>query len=154
MERKRMNSSAKAAFIALFALADMAERMEEDFSQIIEPRTKRGWKKYKLAEKLLNDIAFEVMDTIPFDQLKSIKYQCENSNVRIAWKGAIETPHDGMWVMDLDELLELARISVGTTCLLCDKTLGNPCNLRRILDDLPITIDDDGIVMNCRKGIF
>lgn len=153
MERQRMNSSAKATFISLFALFDMTDRLGEDFRKIIEPRTDGGWEKFKEVQRLLSEISYEVMDSIPLEQLRTIKYQCENSNVRIAWKGAVETPHDGMWVMELDDLLKLARISVGTNCLLCDKTLGHPCDLRRILDDLPITIDDDGFVMSCRKGI-
>lgn len=150
-ERKRMPAMARATFVSLFALYDLTDSLEDDFKELIDQRTDGGWERFKEAQKILEELCHEIMDTIPVEQLKIIRYQCKNSNVRIAWKGALGTPHDGMWPMDLDDMMKLATVSIENTCLMCDKTAGAPCELRRILNDLPIDINDSGLIMNCRR---
>lgn len=151
---KRMPSAVRANFIALFALFDMMDQLgEKEFKPLIEGRTKDGWKRFKLARKLMENICYSIMDTIPTDQLKQIRWQCEHSNVRISMKGAVMPPHDSMWVLDVQDCVTLAQKAIESGCLMCDKTLGEPCELRKILDDLPIDIDEDLLLMSCRKGI-
>ena len=153
-ELKRMTSNARSAFIALFALWDMCDQLEPEFKPLIETRAgQRGMKRFKLAERLLEKVCNDLMETIPTDQLRQIQTQVEHQQVRFVWKGPVQRNENGMWVLSVDEITMLARMAVDTHCLICDKTLGEPCQLRKLLDDLPIQIMDDGLLMSCRKGI-
>lgn len=147
--RTRMNANAKDAFTILYAVGVALRHVE----QHLEPLAKRipnGWRDIRLAEALLDKCVDSLMDTIPIEQLNSIRGQMKVSTFKIVPKPVGKDPVKGVWVMDRDDITALVKYAVDGTCMLCDGK--QKCELRNLLDEVPVKIENDWF-MPCRNGV-
>lgn len=147
--RIRMNANTREAFTILYAVSAALRHVE----QHLEPLTKRvqnGWRDLRAAESLLDKCVDALMDTVPPEQLMTIKHQMDVSTFKIAIKPVGKARDDAPWVVEKDDLTTLVKYAVDNTCVLCDGK--QKCELRSLLDELPVKIENDWI-MPCRGGV-
>ena len=149
MERKRLPATAREAFMILYAV-EASPRHVQSYMESLTKRTKFGWRNFRLAQVMLAKCVEQIMDTIPPDQLLTIARQMEVSEFKIASKAVgARQKDDGLWVIPKDDLTKLVGFAVETTCAVCDGK--SKCELRNMLDDLPVTIENEQW-MPCKGG--
>lgn len=134
-ERKRMVPMQREAFVFLYAFGCGFEHAKGELKRLAA-RVPYGWRDLRLIQAKLDKITEGVMDTIPYEQLGTIREQMERSDIRVITRSAGMQP-DAHWVISRQDLADLAGFAVETTCFVCD---GNKkqCRLRKILKDLPV----------------
>ena len=146
-ERVRMNATTREAFVILYAVS-MAMLHVQQHMEPLTTRVKFGWRNYRLAQVLLDKLVLQLMDTIPEEQLRTIYHQMQVTTFKIASK-PVGKDDSGFWVCEKDQLTTLVKYAVDNTCILCDGK--QKCELRKILDDMPVNIENDHM-MPCRGG--
>ena len=90
------------------------------------------------------------MDTVPPEQLLTIRRQMEVTEFRTVSKPVGKrTNDDNVWPMTKADITTLVKYAVETNCVVCDGK--QKCQLRDMLDDLPVDIENDWF-MSCRGG--
>ena len=132
--RKRLPAASREALNALAAMHSLLCAYEDQFMGLFGRANDEDgyWKiKYRL-EKDLDAI----LDTIPIEQLKTIKHAIDIATIHVGVRAAGKRP-DSMWVISYDDLADLAEYATKTQCMACNQ-MHKPCRLRDILKELPI----------------
>lgn len=147
---KRIPAPAREALCWVAAMADTLDWMENEFVPLAS-RVENGVERYNQIREMMNGLLVDLLDTVPVQQLISIRAQLKSLRIRLVPKNAPIDQEKYVWTMDIDDIAKLASAAVDIRCTMCDKTAGNPCELRRILKDLPVEIQDKEIYINCMK---
>lgn len=135
-ERKRMPPMAREAFTFLYAFGCGFEHAKGELWRLAA-RVPYGWRDLRLIQAKLEKFNENVMDTIPYAQLGTIREQMERSDIRVITRSAGVQP-DAHWVISRQDLADLAGFAIEGTCILCDGD-NKKCRLRKILRDLPVS---------------
>lgn len=147
--RTRMNANTREAFTVLYAVGNTLRHVERH----LEPLAKRVpncWRDIRLAEALLDKCVDSLMDTIPIEQLNSIRNQMKVSTFRVVSQPVGKDTYPSVWPMDRDDITTLVKYAVDGTCILCDGK--QKCELRNLLEEVPVKIENDWF-MPCRNGV-
>lgn len=133
-KRTRLPAASREALNALSAMYSLLSAYENQFSALFERAgDMEGYAAIKI--RLETDLD-AILDTIPLDQLKTIKHSIDIATIHVGVRAAGKRP-DSMWVISYDDLADLAEYATKTQCMACDQ-MHKPCRLREILKDLPI----------------
>lgn len=144
-DRKRLPAAGREALNALFATHSIMAGYAEQFKRLCE-RIPSGWRDFRMVQTKIESMLDKLLDTIPQEQLQTIKHHLEISTIHLGVKGV--RPKD-YWLISYDDLADLAEHATKTECFACTKTDG-PCRLREILKDLPIQ-GVSSVVVGCWK---
>ena len=136
-ERKRMTAADREVLNTLFAMASLMEHYNERFKLLCD-RAENGWRDFRLTETRINGIIEKILDTVPIEQLRTIKNHMKLATIHIGVKNAGERPKDH-WVLSYDETATLAENAVNVRCISCMDYNG-PCKLRDVLKNIPIEV--------------
>lgn len=145
-ERKRLPASARDALMGLYAMDVLLDQYKQDYMRIAD-RADYGRRDMGLIRSRLDALIKKILQTVPGEQLRSIRHQMEQSTIRVAVKSPKGRIGDDLWVCSREELVELVRFAVWGACPSCDKEDGSRCKLRQVIDALPVDVDK--IVMGC-----
>lgn len=134
MERKKLPAAGRETLNALCAMHSIMETYEDQFKRLCQ-RIPNGWRDFRMVLKKLESMMEGLLDTIPREQLLTIRRHMELSTIHLGVKPAGPRPKD-YWVISYDDLADLAEYATKTTCFACEKN--GPCRLREIMEDLPI----------------
>lgn len=137
MERKRINAQQREAFVALYAGAQLLSEYEADFAAMAR-RVPNGYRDIKLIMSVLEKLLIKMLDTIPAEQLQTIRRQMEMSEIRVATKNYAARKNDD-WVLSRDDIGALVT-AAASNCMLCDNKSGAGCGLSRLMDELPVEV--------------
>ena len=148
MERTRINAEGKELFASLYAVENILKVYEEKYHRLVD-RIPNGWRNFRLAQSNIEKINTALIDTIPVEQLITLKKQLDLTDIQIGIKSPAGR-NKNYWVMSYDDLADLADAATKTECFTCDGAKHN-CRLRQILKDLPIQ-GVSNLVVGCWKG--
>lgn len=148
MNEIRMNTHEREAFVVLYAVSIALERLERHMKPVVQ-RATNGWRDYRLAKSKLDSLSKAIIQTIPQNQIRAIQNHMMVSEFKLVPKSVTKMEDHGFWVISKDDLTELVKAACETTCALCDGK--QKCELRRILDEVPVLIERD-YMMPCRSG--
>lgn len=133
-KRTRLPAASREALNSLAAIHTLLSACENQFIALFGRVGKEDdyWKIKSLLETDLDAI----LDTIPLEQLKTIKHAIDIATIHVGVRAAGKRP-DSMWVISYDDLADLAEYATKTQCMACNQ-MHKPCRLREILKDLPI----------------
>lgn len=133
-ERVRIPAQAREALNAISAMHSILRVYENQFRKLFG-RVEME-ERYNNMVNLIEEVTDKILDTIPIEQLKTIKHSMEISTIHVGVRPAGQRPDD-QWVISYQDLADLAEYATKMNCLACDNT-NKPCRLRDILKDLPI----------------
>lgn len=142
-DRKRIPAAGRETLNALFAMHSIMAGYQAQFERLCK-RVPNGWRDFRLVQSRLENLLDKLLDTIPAEQLVTIKHHMEISTIHLGVKGVRPKDH---WVISYDDLADLADYAAKTECMACNGKNG-PCRLREIMQDLPIQ-GVDRIVVGC-----
>lgn len=153
MERTKLRSKERQILIILFAIADLIEAYDEDFKTMLRARTKTGYRDIKSAAAHCNKMVSEIMDTAPIKDLIAIRKQLRQSKIEIRTAAAGGNP-DTVWYLPTQDIAALVNAAT-QQCMLCDNKTGRGCELKKILEGLPVEISNDRIsaYMACYENL-
>lgn len=132
--RKRLPAASREALNSLAAMHSLLCSYEDQFIGLFGlANDEDGY--WKIRCRLETDLD-AILDTIPLEQLKTIKHAIDIATIHVGVRAAGKRP-DSMWVISYDDLADLAEYATKTQCMACDQ-MHKPCRLREILKDLPI----------------
>lgn len=146
-ERKRMPPQTREAFTFLYAFGCGFEHAKGEIERLVR-RVPNGWRDARLVQAKLDKLTENLMDTIPLEQLGTIRHQMEISEIRVMTRD-VGKRTDANWVISRQDLADLAGFAIETTCILCDGN-NKQCRLRKIIKDLPLG-GFDGFYVPCMK---
>ena len=135
-ERKRMTAEERELFAALFALDNILDKFSGGYQRLCQ-RVPGGWRDYRIAQSRIASVITRLLDTVPVEQLLTVKRQLDLTEIRIGIKSAAGR----------DNLADLAEYATKTECFTCDGAKHN-CRLRQILKELPIQ-GVSKLIVNC-----
>ena len=144
-ERKRMTAEERELFAALFALDNILDKFSGGYQRLCQ-RVPGGWRDYRIAQSRMASVITRLLDTVPVEQLLTVKRQLDLTEIRIGIKSAAGRDKN-YWVMSYDDLADLAEYATKTECFTCDGAKHN-CRLRQILKELPIQ-GVSKLIVNC-----
>ena len=149
MTSEKLDAHNRELFTIVYACDDILHNCEEDFSRIAD-RVEGGVEAYHEAKEKLDWLVTEVIRTIPPKQCLTIAKQMEVSEIRVSTKPAHarDAQH---WAIDREALAVLTEAAIANTCLLCDGKK-QKCELRGVIEELPLDIEDLNVYMACREG--
>lgn len=133
-KRTRLPAASREALNALAAMHSLLSAYENQFSALFERAG--DTEGYAAIKSRLETDLDAILDTIPLEQLKTIKHAVDIATIHVGVRAAGKRP-DSMWVISYDDLADLAEYATKTQCMACDQ-MHKPCRLREILKDLPI----------------
>lgn len=148
-ERQRLSSQGREAVIWLYAI-DEALKHYDAYITPTSRRLKNGYRDYRLIRATLDRLLTSLLDTIPIDQLMTIKRHLSSSEVRVRTVSAGSSFDGCNWVISQEDLLCLVSMAVENTCFVCDGHK-NGCQLRKILDNVPAACMDNPAIA-CKEG--
>ena len=143
MERIKLRSKERQLLIIIFAMADLITSYDADFRDMLRARTETGYRDIKLAESRFNKIVSEILDTSPTKDLIALRKQLRQSTIEVKTRSAAGKP-DTVWYMPTEDIAALVNAAT-SQCLLCDNRTGQGCDLKHIIEGLPIEISEDNI---------
>lgn len=72
MERTRINTEGKELFASLYAVENILNVYEEKYHRLVD-RIPNGWRNFRLAQSNIEKINTALIDTIPIEQLITLK---------------------------------------------------------------------------------
>lgn len=144
MEEKKLRNRERQLFIILFAMADLIKDYSEYYREFLNGRTKTGYRDLKLAESHFNKMIAEIMETVPVKDLAAIRKQLMQSEIEIKTKAA-GTHQDGIYYLSTADIAALVNAAVENKCTLCNNNSGRGCDLKRLIEGLPLEITNDNI---------
>ena len=133
-KRTRLPAASREALNSLAAMHSLLCAYEDQFIGIFgRANDEDGY--WKIRCRLEKDLD-AILDTIPIEQLKTIKHAIDIATIHVGVRAAGKRPDD-MWVIPYQDLADLAEYATKTNCMACDQ-MHKPCRLRDILRDLPI----------------
>ena len=137
---------ARGAWIEiLYAVENILKVYEEKYHRLVD-RIPNGWRNFRLAQSNIEKINTALIDTIPIEQLITLKKQLELTDIQIGIKSPAGRSKN-YWVMSYDDLADLADAATKNECFCCDGAKNN-CRLRQILKELPIQ-GVSKLIVNC-----
>lgn len=146
MERKRINSRQREALMALHGSALLMETYARDFEALAR-RLPHGYRDLRLILTTMDRLATQLLDTIPVDQLLTIRRHLSMSAVRVTVNDYTGKRQDS-WLLSRDDVATLATAAV-ERCLACDNATGQGCELHRLLRELPV--EAETLFVPCMK---
>lgn len=138
---KRLNAYEQADVLDIAAAISLAERVQLDERLA---GVKYGKRDLGMARSALVRVLEHIFETVPLEQLKSIRRQLQLIEFSTGVKGAGVTQADKTYgrfltFEQIGALVDACR----DTCMLCDKLPGTlkRCKLRKALDALPLNVD-------------
>ena len=105
MERTRINAEGKELFASLYAVENILKVYEEKYHRLVD-RIPNGWRNFRLAQSNIEKINTALIDTIPVEQLITLKKQLELTDIQIGIKSPAGRSKN-YWVMSYDDLADL-----------------------------------------------
>lgn len=133
-KRTRLPAASREALNALAAMHSILDAYEGQFRQLFERAGDLDG--YDAIRGRIEDGLDKILDTIPIEQLRTIKHAIDIATIHVGVRAAGKRP-DSMWVISYDDLADLAEYATKTQCMACNQ-MHKPCRLREILKDLPI----------------
>lgn len=133
-KRTRLPAASREALNALAAMHSLLCAYENQFMALFERAG--DTEGYAAIKSHLEKDLDAILDTIPIEQLKTIKHAIDIATIHVGVRAAGKRP-DSMWVISYDDLADLAEYATKTQCMACNQ-MHKPCRLREILKDLPI----------------
>lgn len=133
-KRTRLPAASREALNALAAIHTLLSAYEHQFSALFDRAGDAEG--YAVIRSRLETDLDAILDTIPIEQLKTIKHAIDIATIHVGVRAAGKRP-DSMWVISYDDLADLAEYATKTQCMACNQ-MHKPCRLREILKDLPI----------------
>lgn len=133
-KRSRLPAASREALNSLAAIHTLLSACENQFIALFG-RVGKEDDYWKIKSRLEKDLD-AILDTIPLEQLKTIKHAIDIATIHVGVRAAGKRPDD-MWVISYQDLADLAEYATKTQCMACNQ-MHNPCRLRDILKDLPI----------------
>lgn len=133
-KRTRLPAASREALNALAAMHSILAAYEGQFRQLFERAGDLDG--YDAIRGRIEDGLDKILDTIPIEQLRTIKHAIDIATIHVGVRAAGKRP-DSMWVISYDDLADLAEYATKTQCMACNQ-MHKPCRLREILKDLPI----------------
>lgn len=133
-KRTRLPAASREALNALAAMQSLLCAYENQFMALFERAG--DTEGYAAIKSHLEKDLDAILDTIPIEQLKTIKHAIDIATIHVGVRAAGKRP-DSMWVISYDDLADLAEYATKTQCMACNQ-MHKPCRLREILKELPI----------------
>lgn len=133
-KRTRLPAASREALNALAAMHSLLCAYENQFSALFDRAGDAEG--YAVIRSRLETDLDAILDTIPLEQLKTIKHAIDIATIHVGVRAAGKRP-DSMWVISYDDLADLAEYATKTQCMACDQ-MHKPCRLREILKELPV----------------
>lgn len=148
-ERQRLPAQGREAVIWLYAIYEALKHYDDCIASTSR-RVKNGYRDYRLIRATLDRLLTALLDTIPIDQLMTIKRHLSSSEVRVRTVSAGSSFDGCNWVISHDDLCRLTNMAIENTCFVCDGHK-NGCELRKILDNVPEACMDSQAIA-CKEG--
>ena len=145
-ERYRVTASDREALVMLYSISSVLEHFEGQLKSLCH-RVPNGWRDARMVQSRLNSLILSVLETVPVEQLKTIKHHMDLSTIHVGIRSAGKRPKD-YWISSYDDLADLAEYATKAECLFCDGK--QSCRLRDVLKELPIE-GVSGLVVPCWK---
>lgn len=142
-ERERMRRNEREAMILLCAIQMLIQNAHDTLRPMLRKRTSTGWRDIRRAESSLDTMTRELFDTVPVDQLRAIHADTANSSIQIRVRPATPPP-DGIWHLETNQIAMLVNHAV-QNCLICENRVGKGCDLKKLLEELPIEITGESL---------
>ena len=132
--RTRLPAASREALSALAAMHTLLCAYKDQFLALFS----RGGdpEGYDAIKSRLEKDLDGILDTIPLEQLKTIKHAIDIATIHVGVRAAGKRP-DSMWVISYDDLADLAEYATKTQCMACNQ-MHKPCRLRDVLKELPV----------------
>ena len=141
--KERMRRSEREQMILLYAMQMLLGNARDSLRKTLKERTKTGWRDIRLAETLLDRTTTELLDSVPKEQLQAIYADIKNSSIQIRVRAAAPPP-DSVWHLETGQIATLVNHAV-LGCMTCDNSTGQGCQLKRLLEELPIEITGESL---------
>lgn len=139
--KERMRRNEREQMILLYAMQMLIGNARDSLHKTLTDRTATGWRDIRLIEVLLDRTTTELLDSVPKEHLQAIYADIRNSSIQIRVKAAAAPP-DSIWHLETGQIATLVNHAV-LGCMTCDNTTGQGCELKRLLEELPIEITGD-----------
>lgn len=146
-KRTRLPAASREALNALAAMHSLLCAYENQFMVLFERAG--DTEGYAAIKSRLEKDLDAILDTIPLEQLKTIKHAIDIATIHVGVRAAGKRP-DSMWVISYDDLADLAEYATKTQCMACNQ-MHKPCRLRDILKELPVE-GVEKLVVGCWDG--
>lgn len=133
-KRTRLPAASREALNALAAMHSILGAYEGQFRPLFERAGDLDG--YDAIRGRIEAGLDKILDTIPIEQLRTIKHAIDIATIHVGVRAAGKRPDD-MWVIPYQDLADLAEYATKTQCMACNQ-MHKPCRLRDILRDLPI----------------
>ena len=146
-DKKRMNVADREMLHLLFAV----KRVLTYYEDSLEKLCRRVPGKIDFLEEASRNVELvidDLLDTVPKEQLYTIKEEQDMQTIHVATRNAGRRPKDH-WLMTYEDLATLASYAADVRCFSCLDHNG-PCKLRSILKDIPVQIVNR-LVVPCWK---
>lgn len=144
--KKRVTASDREALVMLYSISSVLEHFEGQLKSICQ-RVPNGWLDARMIQSKLNNMIIAMLETIPVEQLKTIKHHMDLSTIHVGIRSAGKRPDD-YWIMTYTDLADLAEYATKAECMFCEGK--SSCRLREVLKELPIQ-EVSKLVVPCWK---
>ena len=140
--RSRLQGDEKLAIQFLLAGCKAVEKAVQPLTRRCKSHS-RLYTKIRAAQGGLNKSLEELLDTIPLEQLQTLKRNLTGMELRLQFKNIGKVEH--MEYVDLDALKAVCDTAIQNTCPYCDGTPDKrvKCPLLKALRTLPYSQDED-----------
>lgn len=146
-DKKRMNAPDREMLHLLFAVKRVLTYYEDSLEKLCR-RAPGKIDFLKEASRNVELVIDDLLDTVPKEQLYTIKAEQDSQTIHVATRNAGQRPKDH-WLITYDDLAVLASYAADVRCFSC-LDHGGPCKLRSIFKEIPVQIVDR-LVVPCWK---
>ena len=146
-DRKRMNVADREMLHLLFAVKRVLTYYDDSLEKLCR-RVPGKFCNLKEATGNVDTVIDALLETVPKEQLYTIKEEQDMQTIHVATRNAGQRPKDH-WLMTYEDLATLASYAADVRCFSCLDHNG-PCKLRSILKDIPVQIVNR-LVVPCWK---
>lgn len=140
-ERKRIDSVTREAFTIFYAATQAIHLVAVPKLERFAHRVPNGWRDMKMIESRADKLTERLLDTLPTKQLDTMIAQMRVSQLRIVINEA-GFRDDSRWIIDREDLVKLVEVVVENKCLMCDRNDWYNCEVRKIIGNLPVEIEN------------